>query len=154
MYSVINHVVNLYGLKAISIHSCCTFNMSMGVMCVLQSWVLPMYCINIYIYRVYVDSHSLGQLALASKRTASLYKHQLGIYMYKSTKCLLPDGMSSMLIPIHNVHDHRYISETKMDITSSRLELTAGNVQYITMDQNNLEYTTPTVKRGCFRKSI
>ena len=25
----------------------------------------------IYIYRVYVDSHSLGQLALASKRTAS-----------------------------------------------------------------------------------
>ena len=27
--------------------------------------------IYIYIYRVYVDSHSLGQLALASKRTAS-----------------------------------------------------------------------------------
>ena len=25
----------------------------------------------IYIHRVYVDSHSLGQLALASKRTAS-----------------------------------------------------------------------------------
>ena len=25
----------------------------------------------IYVYRVYVDSHSLGQLALASKRTAS-----------------------------------------------------------------------------------
>ena len=45
-YSVINHVVNLYGLKAISIHSCCTFNMSMGVICVLQSWVLPRYCIN------------------------------------------------------------------------------------------------------------
>ena len=46
IYSVINHVVNLYGLKAISIHSCCTFNMSMGVMCVLQSWVLPRYCIK------------------------------------------------------------------------------------------------------------
>ena len=28
--------------------------------------------IYIYIYRVYVDSHSLGQLALASKRTAEL----------------------------------------------------------------------------------
>ena len=29
---------------------------------------------SIYIYiRVYVDSHSLGQLALASKRTASIY---------------------------------------------------------------------------------
>ena len=35
-----------------------------------------------------------------------LYKHQLGIYMYKSTKGLLPDSMSSMVIPIHNVHDH------------------------------------------------
>ena len=29
---------------------------------------------SIYIYRVYVDSHSLGQLALASKRTASMGK--------------------------------------------------------------------------------
>ena len=35
-----------------------------------------------------------------------LYKHQLGIYMYKSTKGLLPDSMSSIVIPIHNVHDH------------------------------------------------
>ena len=35
-----------------------------------------------------------------------LYKHQLCIYMYKSTKGLLPDSMSSMVIPIHNVHDH------------------------------------------------
>ena len=26
--------------------------------------------------------------------------------MYKSTKGLLPDSMSSMVIPIHNVHDH------------------------------------------------
>ena len=33
----------------------------------------PVY-IYIYIYRAYVDSHSLGQLALASKRTASHYK--------------------------------------------------------------------------------
>ena len=41
MYSEINDVVNLYGLTAISIHSCCTFNMNMGVMFVLQSWVLP-----------------------------------------------------------------------------------------------------------------
>ena len=53
MYSVINHVVNLYGLMAISIHPCCTFNMSMGVMCVLQSWVLPRYCINLCMYFIY-----------------------------------------------------------------------------------------------------
>ena len=35
----------------------------------------------IYIYRVYVDSHSLGQLALASKRTASIYIY-INIYIY------------------------------------------------------------------------
>ena len=28
------------------------------------------------------------------------------LYMYKSTKGLLPDSVSSMVIPIHNVHDH------------------------------------------------
>ena len=63
MYSVINHVVNLYGLKAISIHSCCTFNMSMGVMCVLQSWVLPRYCIYIYIY-IYIILNLVTLLAM------------------------------------------------------------------------------------------
>ena len=36
---------------------------------------------SIYI-RVYVDSHSLGQLALASKRTASLYKMEVQKYLY------------------------------------------------------------------------
>ena len=40
-------------------------------------WYLLRLYINIYIYRVYVDSHSLGQLALASKRTASLIKKVL-----------------------------------------------------------------------------
>ena len=35
-------------------------------------WYLLRLYIYIYIYRVYVDSHSLGQLALASKRTASI----------------------------------------------------------------------------------
>ena len=34
-------------------------------------WYLLRLYIYIYIYRVYVDSHSLGKLALASKRTAS-----------------------------------------------------------------------------------
>ena len=53
MYLVINHVVNLYGLKAISMNSWCTFNMNMGVVCVLQSWVLPRYCINIFITDVH-----------------------------------------------------------------------------------------------------
>ena len=40
-----------------------------------ENWKCVWYLLRLYIYiRVYVDSHSLGQLALASKRTASLAK--------------------------------------------------------------------------------
>ena len=61
--------------------------------------------------RIITQSHYLAHTdPLFSKlkllKLDDLYKHQLGIYMYKSTKVLLPDSMSSMLIPIHNVHDH------------------------------------------------
>ena len=45
-------------------------------------YLLRLYIIlYIYIYRVYVDSHSLGQLALASKRTASIYIYIINIYI-------------------------------------------------------------------------
>ena len=38
-----------------------------------ENWKCVWYLLRLYIYiRVYVDSHSLGQLALASKRTASV----------------------------------------------------------------------------------
>ena len=38
-----------------------------------ENWKCVWYLLRLYIYiRVYVDSHSLGQLALASKRTASI----------------------------------------------------------------------------------
>ena len=56
-----------------------------------------------------------------------LYKHQLGIYMYKSTKGKLPDS-----IPIHNVHDHNLRNQNRYYIQHVR---TAGNLQYITLDQ-------------------
>ena len=37
-----------------------------------ENWKCVWYLLRLYIYiRVYVDSHRLGQLALASKRTAS-----------------------------------------------------------------------------------
>ena len=40
-----------------------------------ENWKCVWYLLRLYIYiRVYVDNHSLGQLALASKRTASLVK--------------------------------------------------------------------------------
>ena len=61
--------------------------------------------------RIITESHYLAHTdPLFSKlkllKLDDLYKHQLGIYMYKSTKGLLPDSMSSMVIPIHNVHNH------------------------------------------------
>ena len=52
--------------------------------------------------------------------------------MYKSTN-LLPDSMSSMVIQYTMYIT--IISETKMHITSSTLELTAENVHYISLDQ-------------------
>ena len=43
-----------------------------------ENWKCVWYLLRLYIYIytgcMYVDSHSLGQLALASKRTASLIK--------------------------------------------------------------------------------
>ena len=46
--------------------------------------------IYIYIYRVYVDSHSLDQLALASKRTASHFKNDPVFYLiYVSTAVII-----------------------------------------------------------------
>ena len=63
--------------------------------------------------RIIMQSHYLAHTdPLFSKlkllKLDGLYKHQLGIYiyMYKSTKGLFPDSMSSMVIPMHNVHDH------------------------------------------------
>ena len=55
--------------------------------------------------RIITQSHYLAHTdPLFSKlkllKLDDLYKRQLGIYMYKSTKGLLPDSMSSMLIPI------------------------------------------------------
>ena len=44
---------------------------------------------NITLYRVYVDSHSLGQLALASKRTAS-YIIMEDIQMYMPVYLMRP----------------------------------------------------------------
>ena len=84
-----------------------------------------------------VDVDSLHTDPLFSKlkllKLDDLYKQQLGIYMYKSTKGLLPDSMSSMVIPIHNVHDHNLRNQNGYYIQHVRT--TAENLQYITLDQ-------------------
>ena len=43
-----------------------------------ENWKCVWYLLRLYI-RVYVDSHSLGQLALASKRTDSDFKAKLSM---------------------------------------------------------------------------
>ena len=88
--------------------------------------------------RIITQSHYLAHTdPLFSKlkllKLDDLYKHQLGIYMYKSTKGLLPDsnGNTNTLYAMYMT----IISETKMGIISSTLELTAEHLQYITLDQ-------------------
>ncbi len=58
--------------------------------------------------RIITQSHHSDPLFSKLKllKLDDLYKHQLDIFLYKSTKGLFPDTMSSMVIPIHNVHDH------------------------------------------------
>ena len=47
-----------------------------------ENWKCVWHLLRLYIYRVYVDSHSLGQLALASKRTASLFINVIIKYIW------------------------------------------------------------------------
>ena len=56
-----------------------------------ENWKCVWYLLRlyIYIYRVYVDSHSLGQLALASKRTASVCKTIKDPSLIHKNICLL-----------------------------------------------------------------
>ena len=61
-----------------------------------ENWKCVWYLLRLNIYRVYVDSHSLGQLALASKRTASIYRYRyiyLFIYMYCAFLCMYACGV-------------------------------------------------------------
>ena len=59
-----------------------------------------------------------------------MYKHQLGIYMYKSTKGLLPDSMSSMVIPIHNVHNHNLRNQNAYYIQHVRTNCRKFTIHY------------------------
>ena len=54
-----------------------------------ENWKCVWYFLRLYIiYRVYVDSHSLGQLALAIKRTASLLKLDV-MWLSVSVHCVV-----------------------------------------------------------------
>ena len=110
--------------------------------------------------RIITQSHYLAHTdPLFSKlkllKLDDLYKHQLGIYMYKSTKDLLPDSMSSIVIPIgplHNVHDHNFRNQNGYYIHHVRTNCRKFTIH--THWTKILEYPTPTVKRGCIRTPI
>ena len=85
--------------------------------------------------RIITQSHYLAHTdPLFSKlkllKLDDLYKHQLGIYMYKSTKGLLPDSMSSMVIPIHNVHDHHLRNQNGCYIQHVRTNCRKFTIHY------------------------
>ena len=52
------------------------------------------------------------------------------MYMYKSTKGLLPDSMSSMEIPIHNVHDHNLRNQNAYYIQHVRTNCRKCTIRY------------------------
>ena len=61
--------------------------------------------------RIITNSHYIAHTdPLFSKlkllKLDDLYKHQLGIFMYKAANNKLPDSMSSMLTRIQNIHKH------------------------------------------------
>ena len=85
--------------------------------------------------RIITQSHYLAHTdPLFSKlkllKLDDLYKHQFGIYMYKSTKGLLPDSMSSMVIPIHNVHDHHLRNQNGYHIQHVRTNCRQFTIHY------------------------
>ena len=88
--------------------------------------------------RIITQSHYLAHIdPLFSKikllKLDDLYKHQLGIYCtYKSTKGLLPDSMSSMVIviPIHNVHDHNLRNQNGCYIQHARTNCRKFTIHY------------------------
>ena len=85
--------------------------------------------------RIITQSHYLAHTdPLFSKlkllKLDDLYKHQLGIYMYKSTKGLLPDSMSSMVIPIHNVHNHNLRNQNAYYIQHVRTNCRKFTIHY------------------------
>ena len=85
--------------------------------------------------RIITQSHYLAHTnPLFSKlkllKLDDLYKHQLGIYMYKSTKGLLPDSISSMLIRIHNVHDHNFRNQNGYYIQHVRTNCRKFTIHY------------------------
>ena len=79
-YSLINYVVNLYRLKAISIHSCCMLNIGMRVMHVLQSWDLPRYCINIFFYIYTTLSSNNCRFSVTSAEITLITNHLIIAY--------------------------------------------------------------------------
>ena len=59
-----------------------------------------------------------------------LYNHQLGIYMYTSTKGLFPDSMPSIVIPNHNVHDHNLRNKNEYYIQHVRTNCRNFTIHY------------------------
>ena len=101
-----------------------------------STWLNKARILQKKVIRIITQSHYLAhtdplfsKLKLL-KKMIYRYKHQLGIYMYKSTESLRPDNMSSMVIPIHNVHDHNLINQNGCYIQHVRTTCRKFTIHY------------------------
>lgn len=85
--------------------------------------------------RIITNSHYIAHTdPLFSKlkllKLDDLYKHQLGIFMYKAANNKLPDSMSSMLTRIQNIHKHNLRNQNSYYIQNIRTNSRKCTINY------------------------
>ena len=85
--------------------------------------------------RIITNSHYIAHTdPLFSKlkllKLDDLYKHHLGIFMYKAANNKLPDSMSSMLTRIQNIHKHNLRNQNSYYIQNIRTNSRKCTINY------------------------
>ena len=85
--------------------------------------------------RIITNSHYIAHTdPLFSKlkllKLDDLYKHQLGIFMYKAANNKLPDSMSSKLTRIQNIHKHNLRNQNSYYIQNIRTNSRKCTINY------------------------
>ena len=85
--------------------------------------------------RIITNSHYIAHTdplfsKLKQLKLDDIYKHQLGIFMYKAANNKLPDSMSSMLTRIQNIHKHNLRNQNSYYIQNIRTNSRKCTINY------------------------